>query len=201
MTIQILTVCSGNICRSPMAEQLIRAQLAGVEGVSVSSAGTVGMVGSPMDERAAKLAIQYGSKDAEQHVARNLTAEMIREADLVFAMAREHRKSIAEAVPRAVRKTFTIREFARIVSAIDDSELDGAIALAGSGLAARFEAAVELVADERGMVRPADPDDDDVVDPYKRGDEVFLESADQLVPAVRVVTDFITRIVRAVPEH
>lgn len=200
MSVQILTVCSGNICRSPMAEQLLRAQLAGVEGITVSSAGTVGMVGSPMDERSARLAIQHGSQDADQHVARELSIEMIREADLVLAMAREHRKAIVEALPRAVRKTFTLREFARLASAIDGLELDAVVNAAGPEKSARLEAALEIVSSERATVRPADPEDDDIVDPYRRGDDVYLASADQLVPAVEAASAFMIRVARADPE-
>lgn len=96
MSVQILTVCSGNICRSPMAEQILRVQLEPVHGLEVASAGTIGLTGSPMDERAARLAERLGSRDADAHCARALDIEMVRGSNLVFAMAREHRKAVVE---------------------------------------------------------------------------------------------------------
>lgn len=201
MTIRILTVCTGNICRSPMAEQLLRARLHGATDLSIESAGTMALVGSPMDETAARLATEEGSTDADGHIARELTPDSIRQADLIFAMARDHRKAIVESVPRAVQKTFTIREFARIVTSIDRAELGVILDQAGPDSTSQFESAIEFIAGERGMVRPEEPDDDDVIDPYRRDSETYRLSTDQLVPAVDVAAAFIGRVLRNEPAH
>ncbi|PFG30666.1 low molecular weight phosphatase family protein [Paramicrobacterium agarici] len=201
MTIQVLTVCSGNICRSPMAEQLLRARLSDDDKLAFSSAGTVALSGAPMDERAAQLATEHGSVDAEQQIARELSLEMVRDADLILAMARDHRRAIVEALPRAVRKTFTIREFARIVSSLNVDELTLAMEQAGTDASARFEAAIQLAAGERGMFPSDEPSDDDVVDPYRRDDATYRTSTDQLIPAVNATAEFLGRVLKADSEH
>ena len=99
MSFRILTVCSGNICRSPLAEQLLRAGLAGIDGVSVGSAGTVALVGEGMTPEAQGLSVRFGAADAAAHVARLLDEQAIRDADLVLGLAREHRRAVVELVP------------------------------------------------------------------------------------------------------
>ncbi|SEB93206.1 protein-tyrosine phosphatase [Paramicrobacterium humi] len=188
-----MTVCSGNICRSPMAEQILRVQLEPVHGLEVASAGTIGLTGSPMDERAARLAERLGSRDADAHCARALDIEMVRGSNLVFAMAREHRKAVVELLPRAARKTFTIREFARITSFLSKEDIRD-ILETNDDLTERFDAAIGLVADERGMLPPVAPSEDDVVDPYGRTDDIFVQSAEQLMPAVTASASFIRGI-------
>lgn len=181
----ILTVCSGNICRSPLAEQLLRAGLADVPDVRVSSAGTVGMIGSPMDRQSAELAARFGVTDADRHVARELNAQHVGDAQLVFAMSREHRRAVVEFEPRAARRTFTIREFARITAEITDDDLAPVAALPLSDTTARLNAAIGVVAAMRGMVGPAaSPDDDDVIDPYRRTADVYEQTGRELQPAV-----------------
>lgn len=189
---KILTVCSGNICRSPLAEQLLRVGLAKWPEVTLASAGTIGLTGQPMPPQAAALSRQFGG-DPAAHVARELVSGDLMGADLVFAMSREHRRAIAELEPRAIRYTFTIREFSRLTANITDAELAEASVSAGD-VTARFGALAPLAASQRGTVPPpATADDDDVVDPYRRSDEVYAESARQLVPAVRQVVSLFAR--------
>lgn len=184
-TFSILTVCSGNICRSPLAEQLLRAGLADVPGVEVSSAGTVGLVGEPMDQQSAELAARFGVTDAAAHVARELNARHVGDAQLVFAMSREHRRAVVEFEPRAARRTFTIREFARIAAEITDEDLASVRELPAHDAAGRLNAMVAVVASMRGMVGPANtPDDDDVIDPYRRTPDIYERTGTELRPAV-----------------
>ncbi|TFC68591.1 low molecular weight phosphatase family protein [Cryobacterium sp. TMT2-4] len=187
-TFSILTVCSGNICRSPLAEQLLRVGLASWPQVQLASAGTIGLTGQGMPAQAADLSRHFGG-DPSAHVAQELTADHVQNADLVFAMSREHRRAIVELVPRAIRYTFTIREFARLVADLTDDDLDEAAALPLDDLNGRLSTLIGLAASQRGAVAPlVSADDDDVVDPYRRSDEVYVESAQQLVPAVNAVT-------------
>lgn len=89
---RITTVCTGNICRSPMAEHLLRAALqdAGIDGVDVDSAGTSDWeIGRPMDPRAAELLTRQGL-DPSTHVARQFTAEDFADTDLVLALDTDH---------------------------------------------------------------------------------------------------------------
>jgi protein-tyrosine phosphatase len=192
-TFSLLTVCSGNICRSPLAEQLLRVGLGTWPGVSVASAGTVGLRGRGMPDQAAALSRQFGG-DPSAHVARELTVEHLTSSNLVLAMSREHRRAIAELSPRAIRYTFTLREFARLVHDLTDDDLSEAASLPLDNTAARFASVVGLTAAQRGMVPPPEnPDDDDIVDPYRQSDNVYTESARQLVPAVTAVVSLLQR--------
>ena len=143
------------------------------------------MIGSPMDRQSAELAARFGVTDADKHVARELNAQHVGDAQLVFAMSREHRRAVVEFEPRAARRTFTIREFARITAEITDDDLAPVAALPLSDTTARLNAAVGLVAAMRGMVGPAaSPDDDDVIDPYRRPADVYEQTGRELQPAV-----------------
>lgn len=191
---EILTVCTGNICRSPLAEQVLRAGLSDIPRVSLSSAGVYALVGSPMTPEAAALSVEFGGLGSEYHVARDLTPAIVDVAGLVFAMSREHRRSIVELRPRAARTTFTLREFARLARDITDEELADAAALPLDAVAERLTEAVRAVTARRGLVeRPEDPADDDIVDPYRRGDAVYRESAAQLVPAAEIAVHTLHR--------
>jgi protein-tyrosine phosphatase len=192
-TFSLLTVCSGNICRSPLAEQLLRVGLGTWPSVSVASAGTIGLTGRSMPDQAAALSRQFGG-DPSAHIARELTAEHLTSSNLVLAMSREHRRAIAELSPRAIRYTFTIREFARLVRDLTDADLSEAASFPLGDTAARFASMVGLTAAQRGMVPPPEnPDDDDIVDPYRQSDNVYAESARQLVPAVTAVVSLFQR--------
>ncbi|TFD16296.1 low molecular weight phosphatase family protein [Cryobacterium sp. TMT4-10] len=199
-TFSILTVCSGNICRSPLAEQLLRVGLASWPQVQLASAGTIGLTGQGMPEQAADLSRHFGG-DPSAHVAQELTEQHLQSADLVFAMSREHRRAIVELMPRAIRYTFTIREFARLIAELTDDDLDGAAALPLDDVAGRLSTLIGLAASQRGAVAPlVSADDDDVVDPYRQSDEVYVESARQLVPAINAVTALFHRAARVVRE-
>jgi len=191
---EIITVCTGNICRSPLAEQLLRAGLSDVARVSVSSAGTYALVGHPMTPEAAALSVEFGGLGSEHHLARDLTPVLVADAGLIFAMSREHRRAIVELRPRASRNTFTLREFARLAEDITDEELIDVAALPLDAISERLTELVFAVGARRGLVeRPEDPDDDDIVDPYRRGDEVYRASAAQLVPAAQIAVRTLRR--------
>jgi protein-tyrosine-phosphatase len=90
-------VCTGNTCRSPLAEALLRQALAarGVTGVEVSSAGTGAWAGAPASEGAYLVALEHGL-DLSGHRARLLTTEAISDSDLILTMARHHRARVLE---------------------------------------------------------------------------------------------------------
>lgn len=87
----ILLVCTGNTCRSPLAEAMLRRKLQerGVDGVTVASAGTGAWDGAPASEGAYLVALEHGL-DLSSHRARLLTRELVDGSDLLLTMARHH---------------------------------------------------------------------------------------------------------------
>lgn len=186
---RILTVCTGNICRSPLAEQLLRAEFAAsFPAITVSSAGTGALVGRGMPEQARLLSVEFGGVDPGAHEASQLTVAHVREANLLIALSREHRRAIVELLPRASRFTFTLRELSRLLAAVTDDDYDEIRAIDASEVSSRLALLIEIAASLRGSVSPPESvDDDDVVDPYKQSDAVYRASADQIVPSVRMI--------------
>lgn len=87
----VLFVCSGNVCRSPLAEAMLRRLAAQrrVGGVTVSSAGTAAWDGAPASEGSYLVALEHGL-DLSAHQARQITAGIVAEADLILCMGEQH---------------------------------------------------------------------------------------------------------------
>jgi protein-tyrosine phosphatase len=196
-TFELLFVCTGNICRSPMAERLAAAALASRLGpeasrVLVHSAGTWGHEGSPMEPFALETLSQLGV-DAQASVAfraRELTTEMVESADLVLVASREHRAAVVTMVPRAVTRTFTLREFGRLAAGVDVGALPFDVVARGLAL-------VSAVAGRRGLV-PAGPEGDDLADPYGAPARAFEHCAADIVDVLKAPLDLWAPGLRAV---
>ena len=93
----ILVVCVGNICRSPTGERLLQQLL---PEKHISSAGVGALVGHPMDDLAAEIATQHGL-DPSGHVARQLTPEICKQADIIIAMSRQNIEEICQISPES----------------------------------------------------------------------------------------------------
>ena len=188
-------VCTGNVCRSPLAEQVLRVRLAPL-GPIVTSAGTHGLNAAPMTPEAVRLAGRFGvpAVDSAAHRSRFLTAAHLASPDLIITMTRAHRRHVAELAPARLRSTFTAREFARLAVEVPDDEIRAAAdAAAVQTPGARVRAVAALLASRRGMsVQPAAPEDDDVIDPFRRAWETYELSGAQLAPAL----DQIARVLR-----
>lgn len=116
----MLVVCTGNVCRSPMAEGFLRSALRrrfGDDAPLVASAGTAGWEGSPAMDESVRAAAER-EVDISGHVARRLLKEHVAAADLVVCMAGEHRDAIVRSVPEAAVKTFTLKELVRLLQAL-----------------------------------------------------------------------------------
>jgi protein-tyrosine phosphatase len=103
---RVLTVCIGNICRSPTAEYLFRQRLA-PRGIQLSSAGLGALAGHPMDATALQLLTEHDI-DGAAHRARQLTPAMLREADLVLGMEKSHVAAMVRLAPEASGKIFLL---------------------------------------------------------------------------------------------
>lgn len=179
---RILTVCTGNICRSPAAEYLLRRALG--PGVTVASAGTAALVDRPVDQQMADR-LRADGVPTDGFRARYLVPALIEGADLVLAMTRDHRAEVVTAVPRALGRTFTLTEYAAILDRwSEDGRLRPFYTLRVPDRLAEFTA---VAARRRGTVRFADQDDYDVPDPFRAAEVVYDEAFRRISAAVEVI--------------
>jgi len=116
----ILVVCTGNVCRSPLADGFLRSILRrrfADEAPVVASAGTAGWDGSPAMDESVQAAAER-EVDISDHIARRLVREHVTSADLIVCMAGEHSEVIVRSVPEAAEKTFTLKELVRLLQAL-----------------------------------------------------------------------------------
>ena len=106
----ILVVCVGNICRSPMAEALLRQALQDMSDVRVSSAGLGALVDYPAAEHAEVLMAERGL-DISRHKARQLTPDLINTSDLVLVMETRHKRVIDDEDATARGKVYRLCEW------------------------------------------------------------------------------------------
>lgn len=113
----LLFVCHANVARSAAAEFLARARLGEDHAWQVSSAGVRALVGEDIDPTIATAVRQLGVRTSE-HSARQVTAAMLKSADLVLAFEGTHRSWMLSEWPKSVKKTFTIRSAAALLEHI-----------------------------------------------------------------------------------
>ena len=106
----VLFVCTGNSCRSVMAEYLLKAKLIGREDVEVISAGTNVFFKSSASQETLTVLRQRGI-NAAAHISKPLGRTMLRKADLIFAMTRTHRAQILDHVPYVEQRVYLLKEF------------------------------------------------------------------------------------------
>jgi protein-tyrosine phosphatase len=153
VALTILYVCTGNVCRSPMAEFLLRERAGSQRRLYVSSAGVAALVGSSVDSGSATVLTALGI-DSSQHRARQFEPWMATDADLVLTAEVAHRDVVMAEVPGALRRTFTMKEFARLVRHV------------GSGTPTELIARAARIRAMYGAVPLAL---DDVPDPFRAG--------------------------------
>jgi protein-tyrosine-phosphatase len=109
---KVLFVCSGNICRSPMAAEYcrLRAREAGFAMLAVDSAGTLGIEGEPAPEEARRVMAEIGV-DLSRHRSRGLRAEDLASADYTIVMERRHLKFLGRHHPDATDRRLLLRAF------------------------------------------------------------------------------------------
>jgi protein-tyrosine phosphatase len=169
----ILVICTGNICRSPIAEGLLRDALQHrfAEGApEVSSAGTSGLEGSGAMPESVQAAAELGI-DIGDHVARRLSTAMAEGSDLLLCMSKEHRHIAAAASDHGDR-AFTLKEVVRLLESLPAAAAD-----AGPEILVERIAAANL-ARVRGAVPVSY--DDDIADPLGQPLEAYRAVAWEL---------------------
>lgn len=167
--IEILIVCTGNTCRSPMAEGLLREKLArrGIDA-EVSSAGLISDGTSATDTAVTTMADR--GIDIDDHRSRRIRSEMLEEADLIVAMTREHVREVAVMRPDLYEVTFTLKELVRRGEEAGPRASGEALGPWLTGLHAARSPRDHLGA---SLV-------DDVADPVGQGPRVYEITADEL---------------------
>lgn len=111
----ILVVCTGNTCRSPMAEWILRALLEEhglAQRVNVYSAGLSACAGAPLSQGARRVLEARSLAGAREHQASRVTDDMIAQADLILTMTSFHKMSLRQTFADASQKVFTLSDYA-----------------------------------------------------------------------------------------
>lgn len=194
---RILHVSTGNVCRSPITERLTRYALAdrlgGTRsgGIVVESAGTWGHEGAPMEEHAAAVLLEYGA-DPDGFLGRELLDEHVIRADLVLTATRDHRAQVISMGHSAGLRTFTLKEFTRLVRAIDPATLPAPGS--ATGVVERARSLVQAAAALRGWLLAPSPDADEIYDPYGAPIPYFRSVGDEISQALDPVVTALTGV-------
>ncbi|GAB3582410.1 arsenate reductase/protein-tyrosine-phosphatase family protein [Calidifontibacter terrae] len=177
MASQILTVCTGNICRSPYLERSLAVALDGKDYV-VRSAGTRALVGHPIEPGSLDLLQRKGIDDGGFR-SRQLTPEMIAGADLILTATRGHRAEVAQMNPKGLKYTFAVADFSDLVAGVTQvPESKGSFF--GPADDSYLGRLVDFTGQRRTSIHPRGEDEADIVDPFRRAPQVFEQMARQI---------------------
>nr|WP_202455391.1 protein-tyrosine-phosphatase [Streptomyces sp. SID8367] len=193
---RILHVSTGNVCRSPITERLTRHALAArlgervAGGLIVESAGTWGHEGAPMEANAEAVLADFGA-DASGFVGRELLDDHVIRADLVLTATRDHRAQVISMGHSAGLRTFTLKEFTRLVRAIDPATLPDPVE---AGVVERARSLVRAAAALRGWLLAPSVEADEVYDPYGAPLPFFQSVGSEISEALDPVVSALTGV-------
>lgn len=190
MSVRIMTVCTGNICRSPYAQLALGHALEAVRpGVfEVTSAGTQAMIGNAVDPGSASILETRGVAH-QGFAARQISERLLTDVDFVLPLEVSHRKLVLSYSPRHLKRAFTLKELARLLDSAGERQ-PWVERLAGlTSPEERWGALPAHLARERGLSR-APEGADDIADPYRRPQEVFDRMAREVDAAVERIVAF-----------
>lgn len=175
----MLIVCTGNVCRSPYIERRLRAALVGFD-VHVSSAGSAALVGQPMSPGSDRLLAESGIAH-EDFVARQLSARLVEDADVIIGAGRDHIGAAARLSPRALQRGLALLDLADLLADADLASIRPA-----SGRE-RGEQITQLARSHRPEIPARSADNATIMDPYGRGEGAYRQMADQIEQALPVL--------------
>lgn len=170
----ILFVCTGNICRSPMAELLAKRYFDGSD-ITVSSAGTHGLPQHRIDVSAALIMENIGI-DTQSFRSRRLNQHIAKKADLILCFEKQQRNDVVLTEPAMVQRCFLLTEFAQMCDYCSAQHT-----IPGHTLSEKLESVIHKSA----LVRPLLPEMGDIADPYGKDIEYFRVAADQTNREIR----------------
>lgn len=172
----VLIVCTANVCRSPMAEYMLRDAVERRWGSpsawAIGSAGVHAQSGLEMHPRARRVLAPRGL-DAAEFRSREVSYRVIEEANLILTAERAHRAAVVTLMPAAVHRTFTLRQFARMTAVVPPLDAGPNPTMLGQQL-------VTAAVSARSRLQPLAAGEEDVSDPIGHRARRFRRCADEL---------------------
>lgn len=183
---KILLVCTGNICRSPMAEQMLRQKLGNQNHILTDSAGAFALEGKDMPDEAAASLLRR-KYNLSKHSAKQLTADLADQADLILTAEQQHRSDVVRTSPSANRYTFTLKEFANLNRYLEDPLREEPFDKPKD-----LHDKVRITASTRGYAPVIK--DLDLADPYFKPWQAYDETADSLENLLDEVVKWVANV-------